>query len=74
MSGFGRSVRVGMLEGQAGATAGSSRPWRADAVLLLTSDSVVDDVIRLDITGNVVSCEEGCPIQNGVPDCSTGSC
>jgi hypothetical protein len=44
------------------------------AVLLLTSDSVLDDIIRVDISGNVVTCEEGCPIANGVPSCSSGSC
>lgn len=52
----------------------ASQLGRADAVLLVSSDSVQDDIVRLDVTGNVVTCDQGCPTANGVPDCSTGSC
>ena len=42
--------------------------------LLIQTNSIDNDVIRVDIAGSVVTCEEGCPIANGAPDCSSGEC
>ena len=46
----------------------------ASATLLVGSDSVLGAVARVDVHVNVISCEQGCPIPNGVPDCSGGYC
>jgi hypothetical protein len=49
------------------------------AVILVGTDSVdgplgTGGVGRLDIAGRVITCEEGCPVRNGQPSCSTGAC
>lgn len=46
----------------------------ANAVLLVGSDSVSGETARIDISGQVITCEEGCPTANGTPDCSSGRC
>lgn len=53
-------------------TAGSIGP--AEAVLLVSSDSVDSAVRRVDIHGDVITCEEGCPTPNGTPSCASGFC
>jgi hypothetical protein len=49
------------------------------AVLLIGSDSVdgrqgTGGVTRVNVTGRVISCNEGCPTPNGEPSCATGAC
>ena len=49
------------------------------AVILVGSDSVdgplgTGGVGRLNVSGRVITCEEGCPVANGQPSCGTGSC
>lgn len=50
-----------------------------DAVVLVGSDSIDNGlgnsgVSRLNVTGRVITCEEGCPVANGTPSCGTGAC
>jgi hypothetical protein len=49
------------------------------ATLLVGTDSVdgplgTGGVGRLVVTGRVITCDEGCPVAQGEPSCSTGSC
>ena len=49
------------------------------AVVLVGSDSVdgplgTGGVGRLNVSGRVITCEEGCPVANGQPSCGTGAC
>jgi hypothetical protein len=49
------------------------------ATILVGSDSVdgplgTGGVGRLNVSGRVITCEEGCPVNNGQPSCATGSC
>ena len=53
-------------------TAGSLGP--SDAVLLVSSDSVDNDVRRVIVHGDVITCEEGCPTPHGTPSCVSGFC
>lgn len=53
-------------------TAGSVGP--ADAVVLIASDSIDNGVSRVDVHGDVITCEEGCPTPNGSPRCDSGFC
>ena len=46
----------------------------ANATFLLQTDGVNFTTARLDMTGQVVSCVEGCPVANGTPTCDTGAC
>jgi hypothetical protein len=46
----------------------------ANATLLIHTDSIVEPTRRVDVTATVVSCDEGCPMANGTPSCTTGSC
>jgi hypothetical protein len=46
----------------------------ANATLLVHTDSIVEPTRRIDVTATVVSCDEGCPMANGTPSCTTGSC
>ncbi|OGQ92123.1 MAG: hypothetical protein A2289_05005 [Deltaproteobacteria bacterium RIFOXYA12_FULL_58_15] len=45
-----------------------------NAGLLVYNNSVNQPVQRVNLTAQVVSCEEECPISNGIPDCSSGRC
>ncbi len=45
-----------------------------DAVMLVESDAIDDGVHRLNIHGDVITCEQGCPTPNGTPNCSSGRC
>ena len=50
-----------------------------NAVVLVGSDSIdtgfgSGGIARLNITGRVITCEEGCPVSNGAPSCGTGAC
>jgi len=49
------------------------------AVVLVGSDSVDGPlgsgfIGRLNVAGRVITCEEGCPVDNGQPSCGTGAC
>ena len=46
----------------------------ANATFLLQTDAVDYSTARLDLTGQVVSCIEGCPVANGTPSCEAGYC
>lgn len=46
----------------------------ANAVLLVGSDSVSGDTARINIFGEVITCEQGCPTANGTPSCASGRC
>ena len=46
----------------------------ANATFLVQTDGVNFTTARLDMTGTVVSCVEGCPVANGMPSCDTGAC
>ncbi|MDP2339889.1 MAG: choice-of-anchor D domain-containing protein [Deltaproteobacteria bacterium] len=50
-----------------------------NAVVLVGSDSIdtgfgSGGIARLNVVGRVITCEEGCPTNNGTPSCGTGSC
>lgn len=49
------------------------------AVVLVGSDSIDNGlgnggISRLNVTGRVITCEEGCPVNNGSPQCGSGFC
>jgi hypothetical protein len=46
----------------------------ANAAFLLQTDGINFTTARLEMTGQVVSCIEGCPVANGMPNCDTGAC
>jgi hypothetical protein len=46
----------------------------ANATLLVHTDAVDEPTTRITITAEVVSCETGCPVENGTPICDSGSC
>lgn len=46
----------------------------ADATILVQTDSITETIVRVPVTARVVTCQEGCPIPHGTPDCSSGSC
>lgn len=46
----------------------------ANAVLLVHTDAVDEPTRRIEVFANVVSCETGCPVNNGTPSCTSGSC
>jgi hypothetical protein len=46
----------------------------ANATLLIHTDSIVDPVREVQITAQVVGCDEGCPMAGGTPSCASGSC
>ncbi len=33
-----------------------------------------DGIARLNVTGQIITCEQGCPVDNGTPSCGTGAC
>lgn len=50
-----------------------------NAVVLVGTNSVdnglgAGGIARLNITGRVITCEEGCPVANGTPQCGSGAC
>ena len=50
-----------------------------NAVVLVGSDSIdtgfgSGGIARLNVVGRVITCEEGCPVNNGTPSCGTGAC
>lgn len=50
-----------------------------NAVVLVGSDSIdngfgISGTSRLNVTGRVITCDEGCPVANGTPSCGTGAC
>jgi hypothetical protein len=46
----------------------------ANATLLVHTDSVSTDIHRFDVSAEVVTCADGCPVINGGADCSAGMC
>ncbi len=46
----------------------------ANAALLVATDGIVVQDIRVPITANVVTCQQACPVANGVPSCEAGFC
>ncbi|MBL92590.1 MAG: hypothetical protein CMH56_12365 [Myxococcales bacterium] len=46
----------------------------ANATFLLQTDAIDYSTARLDLTGQVVSCIDGCPVANGTPSCEAGYC
>lgn len=46
----------------------------ANAVLLIETDGIEQPVMRVDVTANVVTCEQACPVANGTPSCAAGFC
>lgn len=59
------TVSVGLQTHALGPVAGS---------LLIESDAIADSVLRVPVSGEVVTCEIGCPLANAVPACAQGSC
>jgi hypothetical protein len=49
-------------------------PGAIDATLVVHSDSISGDTARVAIVGRVASCEEGCPVTHGTPQCTQGVC
>ena len=51
---------------------------RVNATVVVGSDSInglsADGVAPVLVTGNVITCEQGCPVTNGTPSCSSGAC
>ena len=51
---------------------------RVNATVIVGSDSIpglsVEGLAPVLITGNVITCEQGCPVTNGTPSCSSGAC
>jgi hypothetical protein len=45
-----------------------------DGTLLIQSDSIDNNTTRVPIHGDVITCDQGCPMGNATPDCSSGSC
>mgnify|MGYP006185578981 CR=1 FL=1 len=46
----------------------------ANAVLLVETDGIEVPELRVNVTANVVTCEEACPVANGTPTCAAGQC
>ena len=46
----------------------------ANATLLIHTDSVEEETTAVNISAEVVSCETGCPVENGTPNCDSGAC
>lgn len=46
----------------------------ANATLLVQTDGIATQELRIPITARVVTCEQGCPVANGSPSCSAGHC
>jgi len=42
--------------------------------LLVNSNSIDGGVLRVELEGTVVTCEQGCPVPNGTPSCFNGTC
>lgn len=42
--------------------------------LLVQSNSIDGEILRVDLNATVVTCEDGCPVSNGTPSCSNGTC
>jgi hypothetical protein len=42
--------------------------------LLVNSNSIDGGVLRVELVGSVVTCEQGCPVANGTPSCFSGTC
>ena len=42
--------------------------------LLVNTNSIEGDVLRVDLQGRVVTCAEGLPVSNGTPSCFNGTC
>jgi hypothetical protein len=42
--------------------------------LLVNTNSIEGGVLRVELVGSVVTCENGCPVANGTPSCLGGTC
>src|SRR5690606_25267424 len=46
----------------------------ANATLLVATDGIVNQELRVPITARVVTCAEACRVANGTPSCAAGHC
>lgn len=46
----------------------------ANATLIVQTDGIASQELRIPITARVVTCEQGCPVANGNPSCAAGHC
>ncbi|MEE2960476.1 MAG: choice-of-anchor D domain-containing protein [Myxococcota bacterium] len=46
----------------------------ANATLLVTTNAIDHPLVRLQVEASVVTCQEGCPVVHGTPNCFSGSC
>jgi|GEM_PF-814287 len=42
--------------------------------LLFHTDAVTDPIKRATVRGNIITCDQGCPVSNGTPTCEAGYC